>query len=449
MLDNSVEFVVSYYAVLATGASLVTVNSLLAPPEVIHVLIDSAPLMLISGGGCWDVARVAAADRAIECVEIGGVESDLPYVRPAPADGNAEAIVMYTSGTTGRPKGAVLTHNNLVMNALICASQSMFSLTPEDVVLCCLPMFHTTGQSCLLNAGLISGSTVVIMRQFVAPEVLAVMRREAVTYFLGVPTMYVGLLALGRPNPDSIPKLRMMVSGGAPIPLAVLQEFETLFGVNIYEGYGLTETAPTTCFNQPHFPRRPGTIGKPIWGVDVEIAAADVEDRIKLLPAGEVGEVIIRGHNVFSGYLNQPEATARCMVDGWFRSGDMGIKDEQGYFRIVDRKKDLIIRGGFNVYPREVEEVLINHPAVAMAAVVGRPDDVFGEEIVAVLRLHDSASGVTAEEILVWARERLAKYKYPRQALLVTQMPTNPSGKILKRELAMIVTTEPLASIST
>jgi len=251
--------------------------------------------------------------------------------------------------------------------------------------------------------------------------------------------MYVGLVAHIQRKAATIPSLRLFISGGAPMPLAVLQEVEKLFNLDVYEGYGTTETSPTACFNQRHFPRRPGTIGKAIWGVDVEIAALDIEDRVELIQRGQPGEVVIRGHNVFAGYLNQPEATTRALVDGWFRTGDIGIKDDEGYLRIVDRKKDLIIRGGFNVYPREVEEVLMAHSAVAMAAVVGRPDVVFGEEVVAVLRLHDAHASVPVEEILAWARERLAKYKYPREAHVVTSMPLNASGKILKRELAEFV----------
>jgi long-chain acyl-CoA synthetase len=439
MLENSLEFVVAYYAILATGASLVSVNALLARPELQHVLTDSSPVLLISGGRTLDTARAGAADSGIECVQVEQLASPQPFVRGAPAAGHSEAVVMYTSGTTGKPKGAVLTHDNLLMNSWVCASPSMFNLTPDDVILCCLPIFHASGQTCLLNAGLLAGATVVLMRQFVAADVLAAMRRENVTFFLGVPTMYVGLLEQARAYPELVPRLRMVVSGGAPMPLALLREFERVFAVDIYEGYGLTETAPTACFNQPHFPRRPGTIGKAIWGVDVEIAASDVENKIEMLPRNQVGELIIRGHNVFSGYLNQPEATSLCLVDGWFRTGDIGIKDDDGYLKIIDRKKDMIIRGGFNVYPREVEEVLMTHPAVSMAAVIGRPDDVFGEEIVAVLRLNAAAGSVTADEIIAWSRERLAKYKYPREVRFVAEMPVGSGGKILKRELAQFV----------
>ncbi|MGE3599649.1 MAG: long-chain fatty acid--CoA ligase [Dehalococcoidia bacterium] len=439
MLENCVEFVVAYYAILATGASVVSVNALLARPELQHVLTDSSSALLISGGRIWDTARAGAAGSGVECVQVDDLASTQPFLRAAPAPGDSEAVVMYTSGTTGKPKGAVLTHDNLLMNAWVCASQSMFNLTPDDAILCCLPIFHASGQTCLVNAGLLAGATVVLMRQFVAADVLATMRREGVTFFLGVPTMYVGLLEQARSNPDQLPRLRMVVSGGAAMPLAVLREFERVFNVSIYEGYGLTETAPTACFNQPHFPRRPGTIGKAIWGIDVEIAASDVESRIVMLPRGQVGEVIIRGHNVFAGYLNQPQATALCLVDGWFRTGDIGIKDDEGYLKIVDRKKDMIVRGGFNIYPREVEEVLMTHPAVSMAAVVGRPDDVFGEEVVAVLRLSATSGPVTEDEIIAWSRERLAKYKYPREVMFVAEMPVGAGGKILKREIAQLV----------
>jgi long-chain acyl-CoA synthetase len=436
LLENSIDFVIAYYGALATGASVVTLNTLLTNREIAFLLRDSVPALLISGGRTQDAAFAVSRETAVRCLRLDDLRSNTAYVQPYPPAGNAEAVVLYTSGTTGNSKGAVLTHDNMLLNAWICASNSMFALTCNDVVLCCPPLSHATGQSCLLNPGLLAGATVVLMRQFVAAETLDVMRRCAVTVFLGVPTMYVGLVALIRPSPAAIPSLRMFISGGAPMPLAVLQEVERLFGVEVYEGYGTTETAPTACFNQPHFPRRPGTIGKPIWGVEVEVAAADIEERIERLPAGQPGEVVIRGHNVFSGYLNQPEATERAIIDGWFRTGDIGVKDEEGYLRIVDRKKDVIIRGGFNVYPREVEEVLMNHPAVSIAAVVGRPDDVFGEEVVAVLRLHDAHQSVPPEEILAWARERLAKYKYPREAHVVTSMPLNASGKILKRELA-------------
>jgi Acyl-CoA synthetases (AMP-forming)/AMP-acid ligases II len=443
MLENSVDFVVAYYATLATGASVVTVSALLTETEAAYVLTDSGAQLVITGGRVRDTAVAAADSVSLRSLELAALSDDLDYTRPTPPDGRDEAVIMYTSGTTGKPKGAVLTHDNLVMNAWVSASRGMFDLSPDDVVLCCIPLFHASGQSCLLNTSLLAGATVVIMRQFVAEAVLDIMRREKVTFFLGVPTTYVALLALVRPHKAELPHWRMAVSGGAPIPVAVLREFEALFEVDVYEGYGLTETSPTTCFNQPDFERRPGTIGKPIWGVDVEIAALAVEDRIELVPTGETGELIVRGHNVFAGYLNQPDATKAAIVDGWFRTGDIAKKDKDGYVTIIDRKKDMIIRGGYNVYSREVEEVLSTHPAIALAAVVGRPDDVFGEEIVAVIQFHEDAASVSADELLDWSKAKLAKYKYPREFLFVDKLPTGSGGKILKRELAEIVKKTP------
>ncbi|KMS56803.1 long-chain-fatty-acid--CoA ligase [Sphingobium cupriresistens] len=439
MLENGLDFVVAYYATLATGASVVTVSALLTVSEASYVLKDSTADLLIGGGRVWDTAQAAADGAGLQAFQLADLAEGLTYICPTPPDGRDEAVIMYTSGTTGKPKGAILTHDNLTMNALVSVGQGMFNLSPEDVVLCCIPLFHASGQSCLLNTGLLAGATVVIMRQFAAQAVLDVMRLEKVTFFLGVPTMYVGLLSLVRPNKAELPHWRVAVSGGAPIPVAVLEEVERLFEVDIYEGYGLTETSPTACFNQPDFERRPGTIGKAIWGVQCEVARIELEDRIELLAADEVGELVVRGHNVFAGYLNQADATRACMVDGWFRTGDIATKDEDGYVRIVDRKKDMIIRGGFNVYSREIEEVLSTHPAIALAAVVGRPDDLFGEEIVAVVQLHRDMAGISSSDMVEWAKRHLAKYKYPREFVFVETIPLGPSGKILKRELAELV----------
>jgi long-chain acyl-CoA synthetase len=227
----------------------------------------------------------------------------------------------------------------------------------------------------------------------------------------------------------------MALSGGAALPLAVLETFKDVFGTYIYEGYGLTETSPVATFNQKSFEPRAGTVGKAIWGVEVEVAKAEVEDRIELLPPGELGEIVIRGHNIFKGYLNKPEATAAAIVDGWFRSGDLGDKSEDGYVRILDRKKDMVIRGGYNVYPRDVEEVLLRHPAVGQVAVIGLPDPQYGEEVVACV-VRDPAGGeVTDRDIIDWSKEQLAAYKYPRRVIFVDALPLGPSGKVLKREL--------------
>jgi long-chain acyl-CoA synthetase len=245
--------------------------------------------------------------------------------------------------------------------------------------------------------------------------------------------MYIGLLEAAKTS-DLRPKLKTALSGGAALPLAVLEKFTEVFGTKVLEGYGLTETSPVATFNQRGFEPRPGTVGKPIWGVEVEVARAEVEDRIELLPVGELGEIVVRGHNIFAGYLNKPEETAAAIVDGWFRTGDLGTKDADGYVTIVDRKKDMVIRGGYNVYPREVEETMLRHPAVAQIAVIGLPDPQYGEEVCAVV-IKESGHEVTDTELSAWAKDHLAAYKYPRRVIFVDALPLGPSGKVLKREL--------------
>jgi long-chain acyl-CoA synthetase len=260
------------------------------------------------------------------------------------------------------------------------------------------------------------------------------MAEHRCTVFMGVPTMYLALL---EPGGSARPTLERAYSGGSALPVKVLEDFEREFGCPIYEGYGMTETSPVIAYNQPGVPRRPGTVGLPVWGVQAEIARADLEERVELLPAGEIGEVVIRGHNVMAGYLHQPEATAAALVDGWFRSGDLGLKDADGYLTIVDRKKDMVLRGGYNVYPREVEDVLMRHPAVAEAAVIGVPDPRYGEEVCAVVRTVAGAPDESAlgAEISAWAKGRMAAYKYPRRVEFVDAFPVGASGKVLKREL--------------
>jgi long-chain acyl-CoA synthetase len=302
----------------------------------------------------------------------------------------------------------------------------------DDVVLGCLPLFHTYGQTVAMNGTFRAGGTLVLLARFSGEAAIELMVRENASVFHGVPTMYIALLEAA-PKADKLPELRLCVSGGASLPVAVLEKFTDTFHAPIFEGYGLSETSPTATTNQPAFGTRAGTIGHPIWGVEVEIARPEIEERIEFLPTGELGEIVIRGHNVFAGYLNRPEATAEAVVDGWFRSGDLGTKDEQGFITIVDRKKDLVIRGGFNVYPREVEEALARHPAVQQVAVIGVPDAVHGEEICAVVV--PDPGGITADELIAWSKERLGRHKYPRQVRFVDSLPLGPSHKVLKREL--------------
>ncbi|MES9593225.1 long-chain fatty acid--CoA ligase [Streptomyces sp. NPDC094045] len=439
LLPNSVDFVYAYYGALAAGATVVPVHGLLVADEVAYVLRHSGAVALIGGGPMWPVAEEAARAtgvRAVHGLPTGGE----PLPVPEPAAPDDIAVILYTSGTTGRPKGALLTHLNVVMNASVIA-HDLLGLDVDDVVLGCLPLFHTYGQTCAMNATLRAGATLVLMPRFSGAGALELLAAEGVSVFMGVPTMYHALVeaaALGAAaRDDTAPRLtlRAAVSGGAALPVAVLERFEETFATQVLEGYGLTETSPVATFNQPQLGRRPGTVGHPVWGVEVGVADAAVEDAVVLLPDGGVGEVVVRGHNVFAGYLDDPAATAAALVDGWFRTGDLGVLDEDGFLSIVDRKKDLVIRGGFNIYPREVEEVLVRHPAVSEVAVIGVPDEVRGEEICAVVVVRAGAEAVTERELIAWSRERLGRHKYPRIVRFTESLPLGPTGKVLKRAL--------------
>jgi long-chain acyl-CoA synthetase len=357
----------------------------------------------------------------------------LPGHVPVAPDGIA--AILYTSGTTGRPKGAMLTHRNVVTNIEVTAV-SPFAARPDDVLLCALPLSHTFGQTCVMGVAFHTGAMVVLMPRFDAAGALELMVRHGCTVFMGVPTMYHALLeavADGVPAP----RLRRVYSGGSALAVPVLERVEEVFGCRVYEGYGLTETSPCVAYNQPGSVTRPGTVGTPIAGVEVGIARAGLEGRIELLPAGTVGEVVIRGHNVMAGYLGLPEETAAVLVDGWFRSGDLGVLEEDGLLRLVDRKKDVVLRGGYNVYPREVEEVLLRHRAVEQAAVIGLPDERLGEEVCAVVvpRPGFAPDAALAADLVAFGRDRLAGYKCPRRVEFVEALPTGHSGKVLKRRL--------------
>jgi long-chain acyl-CoA synthetase len=446
LLPNVLDFPRVYYGALAVGATIVPVHLLLTPDEIAYVLRDSGASVLISHSSQLANGAAAAHAAGVRLISVGplpvgladapaSLEDAAAVVDPLPTyvtrQAEDVAVVFYTSGTTGQPKGALLTHLNLVMNATVNVFDAN-DVRPDDVVMGCLPLFHTFGQTVGMNGTFRLGGTLVLLARFTGEAAIELMVQEAVTVFHGVPTMYIGLLEAAA-KADKLPALRLCVSGGASLPVAVLEKFAETFHATIFEGYGLSETSPTATTNQPAFGTRPGTIGHPIWGVEVEIARSEIEDRIELLPTGELGEIVIRGHNVFAGYLNRPAETAQAMVDGWFRSGDLGNKDADGFITIVDRKKDMIIRGGFNVYPREVEEALARHPAVVQVAVIGVPDGVLGEEICAVVVA--DPGGVSAEELIGWSKERLGRHKYPRQVRFVDAMPVGPSHKVLKREL--------------
>ena len=433
LAPNVADFVRAYYGILAAGGVVVPVPTLLNGDEAAYILSHSGAELLLHEAGYAEVADHAAAAAGVETLSIEGLGRDAePVASYQPREAEDPAVIFYTSGTTGRPKGAVLTHVNLVMNA----TTNAFDANPflrDDIVMGCLPLFHTFGQSVSMNSTFRVGATLLLQPRFDAPAAIELMHLEGATLFFGVPTMYVQLLEAASTAP-TLPRLRDCISGGASLPVVVLEKFEEVFDTTIFEGYGLSETSPTASVNQPWFGTRAGTVGHPIWGVEVEIAHEAVDDQIELLPAGSLGEIVIRGHNIFAGYLDNPEATAEAIVDGWFRSGDIGRKDEDGFIWIVDRKKDLIIRGGFNVYPREVEEVLMRHPGVAQVAVIGVPDPLRGEEVCAVV-VPTSAGAVDDTALVEWAREKLGRHKYPRRVEIVESLPVGPSHKVLKREL--------------
>jgi long-chain acyl-CoA synthetase len=345
------------------------------------------------------------------------------------------AVILYTSGTTGRPKGAELTHTNMLINAIV--SRDLHRIDPNaerNALLIALPLFHSFGQTCQMNAGLYHGATLVLVPRFDPGQVLETMVREKINYFSGVPTMFWALLGYAQQhNVDTAPiaeNLRLCSSGGSALPVEVLHAFEKTFAVEILEGYGLSETSPVATFNQIGLPRKVGSIGLPVFGVEVRV----VDDQDQDVPVNEPGEIIIRGHNIMKGYYKKPDATAETMRNGWFHSGDIARRDEEGYLFIMDRVKDMILRGGFNVYPREVEEVMMTHPAVSMAAVIGVPQEGLGEDVKAFV-IRKPGAEVSEQELVEWCKENMAAYKYPRTIEFRDQLPMSATGKILKREL--------------
>jgi long-chain acyl-CoA synthetase len=344
-------------------------------------------------------------------------------------DAEDTAVVLYTSGTTGSPKGAELTHTNMSRNAEI--SVGLVNTGPDDIIFGGLPLFHSFGQTVGMNAAVLAGATMTLIPRFEPTKALEILERDKVTIMLGVPTMYVALLQHPDKADYDLSSLRICASGGASLPVEVLRGFEAAFGAVILEGYGLSETSPVASFNHADRERKPGSIGQPVDGVEFMLIDDDWNEVTEI---GEIGEIAIKGHNVMKGYLGNPEATAWAIHDGWFRTGDLARRDEENYYFIVDRAKDMIIRGGYNVYPREVEEVLYEHPAVATAAVVGIPHASLGEEVAAAITLKPGASA-TESELREFAKERVAAYKYPRVVWVTSELPMGPTGKILKREI--------------
>jgi long-chain acyl-CoA synthetase len=435
MLPNVPAFPIAFYGALAAGAIVVPMNPLLKSREVGYYLSDSGAKVVLAWSAAAGEAAKGAADAGAQAitVETPDLADLLAELTPAAVrsdrDGADDAVILYTSGTTGKPKGAELTHAGLTRNAELTA-QTILQNHPGDVVMGCLPLFHVFGLTCGLNATVAAASTLTLLPRFDGAKALDIIARDKVTIFEGVPTMYAAMLHLPDADPAQAATLRVCASGGASLPVEILRGFEEKFGCMILEGYGLSETSPVASFNLPDRERKAGSIGVPIEGVQMRL----IDDAGQTVPAGEIGEIAIRGHNVMKGYWGKPEATAEAIKDGWFRTGDMARVDEDGYYYIVDRKKDLIIRGGYNVYPREIEEVMHEHPAGAAVAVIGIPHPDLGEEVGAAVALKPDASA-TPDELRAFVKDKVAAYKYPRQVWLIDALPKGPTGKILRREV--------------
>jgi long-chain acyl-CoA synthetase len=434
MLPNVPYFPIAYYGVLRAGGVVVPMNVLLKGREVRFYLEDSGATWLFAWYDFGEAANQGAEEAGTELIEVkpGEFEKLLGEAEPerdlADRDGGDTAVILYTSGTTGQPKGAELTHDNLLKNAQV--SRDLFQTGSDDVLLGALPLFHSFGQTCCMNASAIAGATLTFIPRFDPEKALQIFERDKVTLFAGVPTMYNAMLNHeGREELDTS-SLKICVSGGSAMPGETMRAFEEVFGCKILEGYGLSETSPVASFNHPDRERKAGSIGTPIEGVEMKVVDDDDND----LDLGEAGEIVIKGHNVMKGYWKRDDATEEAMRGGWFHTGDIAKVDEDGYFFIVDRKKDLIIRGGYNVYPREIEEVLYEHEAVLEAAVVGVPDESLGEEVGAAVVLKDGED-VSAEDLQSYVKNEVAAYKYPRKIWFVDELPKGPTGKILKREI--------------
>ena len=448
-------FPMLYFGILKAGAIVVPLSVLLKKNEIEYHLKDSGAKAYLCFEGTADLPMAKEGIAGFQKVDscefffvitpqlndpspIEGTKTmgmlmenqpdDFPTVQTGADD---TAVIIYTSGTTGKPKGAELSHSNLAFNAII--SADITAAKTEDIQLIVLPLFHIFAMTVLMNAGLCKGATSILLSRFDAEQVLGLMEKHEVSIFAGVPTMYWALLNYTNTKFDLnliAENLKICVSGGAALPVTVLENFEAKFKVPIYEGYGMSEGSPVVTFNQKEFGKKPGSVGTPVWGVEVKIVDSEGNE----LPLGEKGELIYRGHNVMKGYYNNLVATAQTLKDGWLFSGDVAIKDEHGFFFIVDRTKEMIIRKGLNVYPREIEEVIMRHDAVSMVAVIGVKSDESGEEIKACVVLHQGHV-LTESELKAWTKEHIASYKYPRIIQFMDSFPMSATGKILKKEL--------------
>ena len=454
---NTPAFVIGYYAIQKVGAVAVPLNIMLKGPEVAYHLDDSDAVALISFQGnstlpsgkyCYEGFCETDSCRHFILIESEGSEIPVPEeallfnqwlesedTEFSTISRRAEdtCVILYTSGTTGRAKGAELSQSNMLCNAQAC--QALTNQKGTDVSMAILPLFHTFGQSLIMNTSILAGSALVLIPRFVPKTVLQQMHQHKVTHIAGVPTMFIGLLAFAEKHGgdylgEIADTLKVAISGGASMPVEILKQFEAKLNVPVIEGYGLSESSPVAAFNHLEYERKPGSIGQPLPGVTMKV----VDDKGNEVPQGKEGELLIRGHNVMKGYYKKPEETAKTVVDGWLHTGDIVRMDEDGYVYVVDRLKEVIIRGGYNIYPRDIEETFMTHPDVHLVAVIGIPHKTFGEEVKAFI-IPKEGTTTTSKEFVAWGHERLADYKFPRQIELVDSLPMTATGKIMKRLL--------------
>jgi acyl-CoA synthetase (AMP-forming)/AMP-acid ligase II len=439
LLPNGAEYIIAYFACFKLGALAGPVNSLLKPDEMAYVVGNSeAKLLLYDSQFAEPVAgfreELKTLGDALVFDDVSaateGLSGEPGQWRATVLAGEDEAIIIYTSGTTGKPKGCLLTHGNLLANARQIVEWLGF--TEEDRLLTVMPLFHMNAVSVTTMSALYAGGSTVVSPRFSASRFWQIVGDYGITSFGSVATMLSMLLANypgGVPEGSGAEKLRFAMCGSAPVPAEVLRRFEQTFGCLVIEGYGLSESTCRSTFNPPDERRRPGSCGMSIGN---EMRVVDEEERE--LPDGEAGEIVMRGENIFKGYFKNDEATARAFRGGWFHTGDVGFRDPEGFFHIIDRKSDMVIRGGENIYPREIDELLYRHPAVAEAAAIGVPDELYGEEVAAFVVLKEGHAA-TAEEIVAYCREHLADFKCPKSVRIVATLPKGPTGKVLKREL--------------
>jgi long-chain acyl-CoA synthetase len=433
-LPNVPYFPIVYFGALRLGAVVVPMNPLLKDREVAYHLSDSGARLMVGWHDFASAAQAGSEEAGAECIIakpgefeqlLGGAE---PVDEVTDRADDDPAVIIYTSGTTGTPKGATLMHSNLQRGAEV--ARDLVDAGPDSVAVAVLPLFHVFGMNSLMNVAVRARGMLTLVPRFEPGKVLEVIERDGATTFGGVPTMYAALLHHPEREHHDISTLNLCVSGGSALPVEVLHGFDEAFGAKVLEGYGLSETTGMGTFNTPDRERKPGSIGVPIGGTEIRL----VDDQDNDVPMGEPGELLMRGPFVMKGYWNREEATQEVMRGGWFHTGDIATMDEDGYYFIVDRKKDLIIRGGYNVYPRELEEVLYAHPAVREAAVIGVPHASLGEEVGAAVVLKEGAEAST-DEIRDYMKQKVAAYKYPRVVWLADELPKGPTGKILKREI--------------